>query len=107
MEIRKISFTGSTRTGRFIQQASAQSNLKDVTLELGGKSPAIVLDDADLDKAAQMLATSLWINSGQICMASTRIYVQEGVEKAFLEKYKATLQQCTIGDPSDKTTMMG
>jgi len=107
MEIRKISFTGSTRTGRFIQESSARSNLKDVVLELGGKSPSIVFDDADLDQAAQGLAASLWHNAGQIYMASTRVYVQESIEKAFLEKYKAALQQCVVGDPFEKTSMMG
>ena len=68
MEIRKISFTGSTRTGRLIAQAAAMSNLKEVCLELGGKSPTIIFEDADLDAAAPAAAFSISWNSGQLCM---------------------------------------
>ncbi|KAK9897852.1 aldehyde dehydrogenase [Cystobasidium minutum MCA 4210] len=107
MKIRKISFTGSTRTGRAVQESAAKSNLKDVVLELGGKSPAIVLADADIAQAVKALSFSLWANSGQICMASTRVYVHESIFQQFLEQYKAALSQVKKGDPTDKTTMMG
>lgn len=67
MRIRAISFTGSTRTGRMVSESAARSNLKTVQLELGGKSPAIVCEDADIAQAVKALAFSLWVNSGQIC----------------------------------------
>ncbi|KAH8925282.1 aldehyde dehydrogenase [Atractiella rhizophila] len=107
MEIRKIAFTGSTRTGRLIQKAAADSNLKNVTLELGGKSPTIVFEDADLEKAVASSVFSLQINAGQICMASTRLYVQETVAEKFLEKYKKSFSNVKHGDPLDSSTTMG
>ncbi|KAL7800714.1 aldehyde dehydrogenase [Trichoderma afarasin] len=84
MEIRKISFTGSHATGKIVQRAAAESNLKVCTLELGGKSPLIVFEDADLEKAAAAAAFSITFNSGQICMACTRVYVHtsDNISKA-------------------------
>ncbi|KAJ7582038.1 aldehyde dehydrogenase [Mycena floridula] len=79
LDIAKISFTGSTMTGRKIQEASARSNLKVVTLELGGKSPSIVFDDANLEQTVQWIARGIYTISGQICTAGSRIYVQEGL----------------------------
>jgi len=75
MKIRKISFTGSVRAGKAIQAAAAASNLKKVSLELGGKSPLIVFDDADVNKAAKAACNSILLNSGQACIASSRVYV--------------------------------
>lgn len=107
MDVRAISFTGSQRTGRMIQQASAKSNLKSVILELGGKSPAVVCEDADLDKAVPDLAMSILMFSGQVCMASTRVYVHEAVREKFIEKYKQILEGIKWGDPSEATTTHG
>ena len=90
-DIRKISFTGSTATGRIIQKSAAESNLKSVTLELGGKSPLLVFDDADLSIAVPAAAMSILMNSGQVCNAITRVYVHESVAEEFLEKMKATI----------------
>lgn len=85
MEIRKIAFTGSTITGKAIKKAAAESNLKNVTLELGGKSPMIIFEDADLAKAAADAAFSILAVSGQTCMASSRVYVEESKAEKFLE----------------------
>lgn len=92
MKIRKISFTGSERTGREIKKASAMSNLKNVTLELGGKSPLIVFEDADIKKAAQWAARSILYNSGQICVASSRVYVQSSIAEEFTNLMKENMK---------------
>ncbi|CAG8214274.1 unnamed protein product [Penicillium olsonii] len=109
MDVRKISFTGSARTGMLVQRAAAESNLKDCTLELGGKSPLVVLEDSDLEKAAQAAAFSIMFNSGQICMASTRVYVQRPVADQFLTLYKEKILQVRgrVGDPLDPQTTSG
>lgn len=91
--IRKISFTGSLATGKKVQEAAARSNLKRVTLELGGKSPAVVFDDANLTNAVQWAVMSLLINSGQVCMASSRVYVQSGVYEKFKEGYLEAMRK--------------
>jgi aldehyde dehydrogenase (NAD+) len=83
MEIRKLAFTGSTRTGRAIKKAAAASNLKSVSLELGGKSPLIVFGDADLEKAVPAAAASILHNSGQICTALSRVYVESSIAEQF------------------------
>nr|ALG75774.1 aldehyde dehydrogenase 4 [Tricholoma vaccinum] len=99
--IDKISFTGSTLVGRKILKASAESNLKDVTLELGGKSPTIIFDDADLDQAIKWAAQGIFGNMGQICMAGSRIYVQEGIYEEFLARFTevAEVLGTAAGDP--------
>jgi len=107
MDVRALSFTGSTRTGRQIQEAAAKSNLKAIFLELGGKSPAIVFDDANLEKAAQATQHSVQSNSGQVCMANTRIYVQETVAEKFITMFKEKLERVTIGDPTLHETNHG
>ncbi|KAK4051570.1 hypothetical protein OIV83_002710 [Microbotryomycetes sp. JL201] len=107
MEIRKISFTGSTRTGRLIAKAAAESNLKDVALELGGKSPAIVFDDADLDTAIPACDFSIRWNSGQICMANSRIYVHKNIAEEFKKRFIASFGSYKHGDPLDPETGMG
>ncbi|KAF5347373.1 hypothetical protein D9758_011288 [Tetrapyrgos nigripes] len=101
--IRKISFTGSTVIGRRIQEASAKSNLKAVTLELGGKNPNIIFEDANLDQAVK------WACIGQVCTAGSRIFVQEGIHDAFIEAFTAAAQeiQGVIGDPFSASTMHG
>jgi aldehyde dehydrogenase (NAD+) len=109
MRIRKISFTGSIPTGKRIQEAAAKSNLKRVTLELGGKSPAVVFDDANLENAITWTARALTMNTGQICFAATRVYVQEGIYDKFVEGYKKALLEAAkgIGDPETESTSMG
>ncbi|KAK7040691.1 hypothetical protein VNI00_009597 [Paramarasmius palmivorus] len=107
--VAKIAFTGSTLTGRKIQEASAKSNLKVVSLELGGKSPNIIFDDADLDQGAKWAAKGIYPNMGQVCSAGSRIYVQEGIYdqflKAFQEATKAWSSQ--TGDPFETATEHG
>ncbi|KAJ5085670.1 hypothetical protein N7532_010441 [Penicillium argentinense] len=109
MKIRKISFTGSIPTGKKIQIAAAQSNLKRVTLELGGKSPALVFDDADLDNALTWTVNAILARSGQVCVAASRVYVQRSIANDFISKYKERMLAAVekLGDPLDKATMMG
>ena len=108
MDIRALSFTGSGRTGRLIQEEAARSNLKKVVLELGGKSPALVFDDADLDKAAAQTQFSIQSNSGQVCMANSRIYVHKSVAARFVEVFNAKFSGgARAGDPLDRATNHG
>ncbi|TRX87801.1 hypothetical protein FHL15_011309 [Xylaria flabelliformis] len=109
MKVRKISFTGSTATGRKIQEMAAKSNLKRITLELGGKSPAVVFDDANLENAIFWCVNAICGNTGQICFAASRVYVQEGIYDKFLEGYKKAMEERakTIGDPDAAETLMG
>ncbi|GLA67592.1 hypothetical protein AtubIFM54640_011260 [Aspergillus tubingensis] len=109
MDIRKITFTGSTRTGKLIQKAAVDSNLKSCTLELGGKSPLLVFEDADLGKAAKAAAFSIVSNSGQVCMASSRVYVQESIVTEFTELYVQAIRQLSVqaGNPLEKETRFG
>jgi aldehyde dehydrogenase (NAD+) len=109
MRIRKVSFTGSIPTGKRIQEAAAKSNLKRVTLELGGKSPAVVFDDADLENAIMWTANAITANTGQVCFAASRVYVQEGIYDKFVEGYKKALEEKakTVGDPEAETTVLG
>lgn len=92
MKVRKISFTGSVGVGKAIQVAAAQSNLKSVTLELGGKSPLIIFPDADLDRAAQTAAMGFLSNNGQVCVSSSRLYVHRDVVSTVLAKVKAHVE---------------
>lgn len=109
MDINKVAFTGSTVVGRKIQEASAKSNLKRVSLELGGKSPFIIfeLDDEGLQRAAQETANSIFGNQGQSCCASSRIFVHENVHEKFLEKLKAIADSKVVGDPFSEETTNG
>ncbi|KAL3450256.1 aldehyde dehydrogenase domain-containing protein [Aspergillus insuetus] len=109
MEIRKIAFTGSTRTGKLIQKAAVDSNLKSCTLELGGKSPLLVFDDADLEKAAKAAAFSIAFNSGQVCMASSRVYVQDSVAARFKKLYAQAIEAVAgqAGNPLETATGFG
>ena len=109
MRIRKISFTGSIPTGKKIQVAAAQSNLKRVTLELGGKSPALIFDDCDLENALTWTINAILARSGQVCVAATRIYVQKGVAERFIELYSERMKAAAgkIGDPQDMQTTLG
>ncbi|CAK7224669.1 hypothetical protein SCUCBS95973_005596 [Sporothrix curviconia] len=109
MKVRKISFTGSTATGRKIQEMAAKSNLKRVTLELGGKSPAVVFDDANLDNAINWCANGITANTGQVCFAASRVYVQEGIYDKFVAGYKAAMEDKIrgMGDPDVEATTIG
>ncbi|KAM0432501.1 hypothetical protein ACHAQK_009727 [Fusarium lateritium] len=102
MDVRAISFTGSSRTGRAIQEAAAKSNLKKVILELGGKSPVIVFEDADIDQAVRDTMYSIQWNSGQACMANSRVYVQESISEKFVEGCKKALATVKAGNPTEK-----
>jgi acyl-CoA reductase-like NAD-dependent aldehyde dehydrogenase len=104
--IDKVAFTGSTEVGRKILIASA-SNLKRVTLELGGKSPFVIFEDADLDAAADAAAMGFCFLSGQICVAASRILVHAGIHDAFAEKLAARVQAMVIGNPFEAATQMG
>ncbi|MFN4154826.1 MAG: aldehyde dehydrogenase family protein [Paracoccaceae bacterium] len=102
----KIAFTGSTAVGKSIRRATAGSG-KALTLELGGKSPYIVFDDADLDSAVEGLVDAIWFNGGQVCCAGSRLLVQEGVADRFHEKLKRRMDGLRIGDPLDKCIDVG
>lgn len=102
-----MNFTGSTFTGRKIQQAAAASNLKKVVLELGGKSPALVFEDADIAKAAGDTVGSLQMLMGQACVANSRVYVQESVAEQFKEAFKANFKAAKKGDPLLPETQHG
>jgi len=102
MDVRALSFTGSTRTGRIIQAAAAKSNLKAVMLELGGKSPAIIFEDCDLEKAVRDTKHSIQNNSGQTCMANSRIYVHHAIAERFIALFKEKFQTVSMGDPTNE-----
>ncbi|KAL2559734.1 Aldehyde dehydrogenase family 2 member B7 [Forsythia ovata] len=99
MDVDKLAFTGSTDTGKVVLELSAKSNLKPVTLELGGKSPFIVCEDADVDKAVELAHFALFFNQGQCCCAGSRTFVHEKVYDEFLEKAKARALKRSVGDP--------
>ena len=104
--VKLITFTGSTETGRLLA-AKAGQNLKKITLELGGKSPLIILQDADLDYAVDTAAFSVFLNQGQICMAGSRIVVEAPVFDAFVNKLVAKVGKLKVGDPRQKDTVIG
>ncbi|KQM24897.1 MULTISPECIES: aldehyde dehydrogenase [unclassified Sphingomonas] len=104
--IRRINFTGSTHVGRIIAKRAAE-HLKPVLLELGGKAPLIVLDDADLDEAVKAAAFGAFMNQGQICMSTERIIVVESVADAFVEKFAAKVGTMAVGDPREGKTPLG
>ena len=104
--IDKIAFTGSTDVGRIIREATAGSG-KGLTLELGGKSPTIVFEDADLDSAAEGVVDSIWFNQGEVCCAGSRLLLQEGIADRMIKKLKKRLQTMRMGDPLDKGIDMG
>ena len=105
-DIDKLAFTGSTDVGRRIRAATAGSG-KGLTLELGGKSPYIVFDDADIDSAIEGLVDAIWFNQGQVCCAGSRLLVQEGIAEAFYGKLRARMEKLRIGNPLDKSIDVG
>ncbi len=104
--VRRINFTGSTHVGRIIAQRAA-GHLKPVLLELGGKAPLIILDDADLDEAVKAAAFGAFMNQGQICMSTERIIVVESVADAFAAKFKEKVSSMAVGDPREGKTPLG
>ncbi|KAG0203534.1 aldehyde dehydrogenase (NAD(P)(+)) ald5 [Mortierella sp. GBA30] len=105
--IHKCSFTGSGNVGRKVMSAAASSNLKPVTLELGGKSPLIVFADADLDQAVEDVFGAIFSNMGQNCCAGSRLFLQKGIEDAFLQKLKARVEKVKIGNSLDEAYEFG
>jgi aldehyde dehydrogenase (NAD+) len=104
--IDKVAFTGSTEVGRIIRKATAQSHKK-LSLELGGKSPFIVFDDADLDSAVEGLVDAIWFNQGQVCCAGSRLLVQERVAETLYARLRARMETLRVGPPLDKSIDIG
>ncbi len=102
----KIAFTGSTEVGRLIRTATAGTG-KSLTLELGGKSPFIVFDDADIDAAVEGVVDAIWFNQGQVCCAGSRLLLQEGIADDFIARLKRRMQTLRVGSPLDKAIDMG
>ncbi|KAJ7539012.1 hypothetical protein O6H91_11G073100 [Diphasiastrum complanatum] len=99
MDIDKVAFTGSTNVGKIIMKAAADSNLKPVTLELGGKSPFIICEDADVDQAVELSHFALFFNQGQCCCAGSRTFVHESIYDEYVEKAKERALKRVVGDP--------
>ncbi|KAK2978250.1 hypothetical protein RJ640_024283 [Escallonia rubra] len=107
MDIDKVSFTGSTEVGRLVMQAAATSNLKPVSLELGGKSPLLIFDDADVDTAADLALLGVFCNKGELCVSSSRVLVQEGIYEELVEKLAKKAKAWVVGDPFDPSSSQG
>ena len=105
-DVDKLAFTGSTEVGRLIRAATAGSG-KTLTLELGGKSPFIVFDDADLDSAVEGVVDAIWFNQGQVCCAGSRLLLQESIADTMVAKLRARMETLRIGDPLDKAIDIG
>ena len=105
-DIDKIAFTGSTEVGRILRQQTAGSGKK-LSLELGGKSPFVVFEDADLDGAIEGIVDAIWFNQGQVCCAGSRLLVQENIAGRFIDKLKVRMGHLRVGDPLDKSIDMG
>lgn len=106
-QVSKISFTGSVEVGKLIMQAAGATNLKRVTLELGGKSPLVIFDDADIDTAVAYAAEGVFLHQGQICVAASRLYVQAGIYDKFVQKATAFAKMRKVGNPTDSTCQQG
>ncbi|KAJ7986137.1 hypothetical protein DPEC_G00347670 [Dallia pectoralis] len=107
MAIDKVAFTGSTEVGKLIQEAAGKSNLKRVTLELGGKNPNIIFADADLDLAVEQAHQGVFFNAGQCCTAGSRIFVEEPIYEEFVRRSVERAKRRTVGGPFDPTTEQG
>ncbi|GFU00242.1 retinal dehydrogenase 2 [Nephila pilipes] len=107
MDVDKVAFTGSTEVGKLILQAAGASNTKRVTLEMGGKSPLVIFDDADLDEAVEIAYNALFANMGQCCCAGTRTFVQEGIYEEFVKRAAEKAKKRVLGDPFNENTDHG
>ncbi len=107
MDVDKVAFTGSTEVGHLVMEAAAKSNLKPVTLELGGKSPNIIFADVDLDEAVEGAHMGLFANQGQSCCAGSRVFVDKAIYDQFIEKSIARAEKRVVGDPFDPATELG
>ncbi|XP_010926057.1 aldehyde dehydrogenase family 2 member C4 [Elaeis guineensis] len=107
MDVDKVSFTGSPEVGRLVMEAAAKSNLKSVSLELGGKSPLIIFNDADVDMAVDLANTAIFFNKGEVCVAGSRIHVQEGIYDEFVKKAAESAKKLVVGDPFDPRVNQG
>ncbi|TXR46397.1 aldehyde dehydrogenase family protein [Phyllobacterium endophyticum] len=105
-DVDKVAFTGSTEVGRIIREQIAGSEKK-LSLELGGKSPFIVFEDADMDGAVEGVVDAIWFNQGEVCCAGSRILVQEGIAPRFYDKLRKRMETLRVGDPLDKTMDVG
>lgn len=105
-DIQKIAFTGSTEVGKIIRRATAGTDKK-LSLELGGKSPFVVFEDADLDSVVEGIVDAIWFNQGQVCCAGSRLLVQEGVAERLFGKIRARMETLRVGDPLDKAVDIG
>ncbi|KAF7199092.1 mitochondrial 10-formyltetrahydrofolate dehydrogenase-like, partial [Nothobranchius furzeri] len=106
-DIRKLGFTGSTPIGKQIMKSCAISNLKKVSLELGGKSPLIIFSDCDMDKAVRMGMSSVFFNKGENCIAAGRLFVEESIHDEFISRVVEEIKKMKIGDPLDRSTDHG
>ena len=104
--VKKIAFTGSTEVGKKIIVSTSNTNKK-LTMELGGKSPFIVFEDADLDSAVEGVVDAIWFNQGQVCCAGSRLLIQESIEKKFIKKLKQRMEKLRVGNPLDKSIDIG
>jgi aldehyde dehydrogenase (NAD+) len=107
MDVDKVAFTGSTEVGKLIQQASGASNLKRVTLELGGKSPNVIFSDTDLSSAVAAASDGVFFNQGQVCCAGTRTFVEESIYDEFVERSVERAKKRVVGDPFDPNSQQG
>ncbi|XP_072034042.1 aldehyde dehydrogenase, mitochondrial-like [Amphiura filiformis] len=106
-DVDKVAFTGSTEVGKLIQQAAGRTNLKNVTLELGGKSPHVILSDADIEDAVETSHTALFFNHGQCCTAGSRTFVEESIYDKFVEAATERAKKRTVGNPFDSSNEQG
>ncbi|MEE6502122.1 hypothetical protein FKM82_004417 [Ascaphus truei] len=106
-DVRKIGFTGSTRIGKQIMKSCAVSNVKKVSLELGGKSPLIIFKDCDLDKAVRMGMSAVFFNKGENCIAAGRLFLEESIHEEFVQRVVGDVKKMKIGDPLDRSTDHG
>ncbi|XP_023246856.1 cytosolic 10-formyltetrahydrofolate dehydrogenase [Copidosoma floridanum] len=105
--VRKLGFTGSTEIGQVIMKTCAESNLKKVSLELGGKSPLVIFEDADMQQAVRLAMSSVFFNKGENCIAAGRIFVESSIHDEFIERVVAETRKIKIGDPLNRATSHG
>lgn len=106
-DIDKVAFTGSTEVGRLVMRMAAESNMKRVSLELGGKAPNIVFNDCDIDAAVDGQMRGIFFNQGEVCCAGSRLFVEDSIKDKFLQKLKDRAEKIVVGNPLDPKTQMG